>query len=185
LGPQAAAVVTAKAALKNAGPAETAAILGRHAADPGLAGDACYWIITLAREGAATKDLLAAAGAVGLVATALRAHPEDKKVQGHGHNALWFMMDEHPANRAAAGEAGCVQLVVSAMRAGLERRAFIGIRTLCALAENHPANAAAAREAGCVQLVASAMRAYPENKRLQQNGRAALRILEPGHALLA
>ena len=60
-----------------------------------------------------------------------------------------------------------------------------GCRAVGRMAYDHTANTAAAREAGCVQLVAAAMWGHPEGAYgLQVAGRAALRILEPGHALL-
>jgi hypothetical protein len=128
------------------------------------------------------------------VAAALRAHPEDSMVQGYGCEALYRLADEHPANQAAAGEAGAIGLVTAAMRAHpedalLHPHGRDALWCMAAnhrnLAENHPANAAAAREAGCVQLIAAAVRAYPEDEYVQRSARAALKILEPGHALLA
>jgi hypothetical protein len=78
--------------------------------------------------------------------------------------------------------------VAAALRAHPEDKMgvqYYGCAALGSLAENHPANAAAAREAGCVQLIAAAMCAYPNNENIQHAGRGALKILEPGHALLA
>jgi hypothetical protein len=121
------------------------------------------------------------------VAAALRGHLETWMVQHGGCCALARLADKHPANQAAAGEAGAPGLVAAAMRGHPEEKdvQYAGCRALWSLAENHPANTAAAREAGCVQLVAAALRASPESKYLPEDGRAALEILEPGHALLA
>ena len=182
-GPQAAAKA-ARAAIGSAGPAAAAAILARHAADPDLAAAACDRIFRLAFGGTAnTKDLLGEAGVAGLVAAALRGHPEHARVQQSGCFALGAMAYRHPANQATAGEAGAAGLVASAMR-GHQGDADVqanGCYALYSLAENHPANTAAAREAGCVQLIAAALRAYPEDEMgVQSNGRGALEILEPG-----
>jgi hypothetical protein len=115
----------------------------------------------------------------------MRGHPEDARVQWYGCRTLGGMAAEHPANQAAAGEAGALGLVAAALQ-GHPADMLVqlnGCRALWCLAENHPANAAAARGAGCVQLIMSAMRAYPGNVELV--GRRALQVLEPGHALLA
>jgi hypothetical protein len=74
-------------------------------------------ICHLADEGDENRDLLAAAGAAGHVAAALRAHPENAALQGAGCRALVGMAEKHPANAAAAREAGGVQLIASAIRA--------------------------------------------------------------------
>ena len=108
-------------------------------------------------------------------------------MQCYGCSALAYLADEHPANQAAAGEAGAVGLVAAAMRghpenADVQNRCC---RALWRLAENHPANAAAAREAGGVQLIATAIRTHPDHGGVQEDGHGALRVLEPGHALLA
>jgi hypothetical protein len=159
----------------------------RHAADPALAADACGRIGSLASEGPANRDLLGAAGAAGHVASVLRGHPEDKMVQQWGCNALGWLAKNHPANQSAAAEVGAAGLVATAMRGHPEESdvQWAGCFALVRLAENHPANTAAAREAGCVQLIASALRGHAgesyEDKTVQEEGRGALRILEPGH----
>jgi hypothetical protein len=104
-----------EAAIDAAGPAEAAALLGRHVGDAALAAAACDRIGYLAHEG--EEDALGAAGAAGLLVDAMRAHPGHADLQYNGINALRHLVAEHAANRAAAVEAGAVEALVAALRA--------------------------------------------------------------------
>ena len=118
---------TPEAAIEAAGPAEAAALLGRHVGDAALAAAACDRIGALAREGEEgvtvaegfhVKRLaaLGAAGAAGLLVDAMRAHPGDVDVQYNGISALRWLLRLPSTNRAAAVEAWAVEALVAALR---------------------------------------------------------------------
>ena len=65
----------------------------------------------------AKRTAIAAAGGVGCVVAAMRAHADAVDVQQGGCHALGNLADNHAANQAAIAAAGGIGCVVAAMRA--------------------------------------------------------------------
>ena len=103
-------------AIDSAGPAALVALLELHVANPDLAGNLVARVGDLAWD-TAKRDLLGEAGAAGHIASVLRAHPDHWRMQAQSFRTLCHLAKNHPANAAAAREAGCVQLITTAMRA--------------------------------------------------------------------
>ena len=91
-----------------------------------MQGAGCGALGAMAAEHPANQAAVGEAGAAGLVATAMRGHPADERVQAAGCGALGSMSDKHPANTNAAREAGCVQLIATAMRTHPDEEAVQG-----------------------------------------------------------
>jgi hypothetical protein len=88
-----------------------------------------------------------------------------------------------PANRDAAGDAGCSKALVAALQAHSTDAAVQqwGCAALGTLVANHPANQAAAAAAGGLEAAVAALRAHPGAEDVQEKGCYALGTLARSH----
>jgi hypothetical protein len=125
------------------------------------------------------RAVVASAGGIDAVASAMRRHADVAGVQEQGCGALANVADGNSANKSTIVRGDGVAAVVAAMRRHIDVAAVQeqGCRALLLFSFDSAANQAAVATAGGVEAVIAAMRRHADTSAVQREGCGALRNL--------
>jgi hypothetical protein len=181
----------AKTSAADAGAVEAVAavLLTFHGSADGLRplGNALLAMCNMCLRNAGAQARAMRAGALANIVAVMRAHPESAELNDTGASALSNIVADAFVHRLAAGAAGAIPVLLSALRDSRGTR-YCVCHALAAVCGNVQPNQAAAVAAGALQVVLDAMAAAPAERHMQREGCFALACIckdKPTHVAAA